>query len=261
VPILEMISQGIICSDIAKKLNISKSLVSYYIKRAKEKNLVKEILRDTFKSIQITQAGKNFLDQYDKNQLSVPICRAENIRFKAVITQMPTVPVDWKRIEMHNWTQYSSQIDGIKVRLNIGATPILELLPSPIEGDNPYDLFTINVYECYNVLLDLYYKIGLKVGNFQLGSRCEWVVYDPIAKAFCKHNGQVTYEGIAKVNASKPLKIGEFEFHDPRALKDYLLMPYRLKNIEDRVGRILELLEQKNSRSEILDRDKFQIID
>ena len=95
--------------------------------------------------------------------------------------------------------------------------------------------------------MDLHYKIGLKVGNLQLGSRGEWLIYDPIARAFCKHNGQVNYEGIAKVNASKPLKIGEFEFHDPRALHDYILMPQRLKNIEDKVGSILEILEQKES--------------
>ena len=202
VPILEMINQGIICSDIAKNLNISKSHVSYYISKAKKKNLVKEILRDTFTSIQITQAGKNFLDQYDKNRLSLPICRAENIRFKAVITQMPTVPVDWKKIEMNNWTQYTSEIDGVKVKITMGATPMLELLPSPVEGNDPFDLLIINVYECVNVILDLGEKIGLKVGRLQLGSRGEWLVYDPIARAFCKHNGQVNYEGIAKVNAS-----------------------------------------------------------
>lgn len=245
VPILEMIDQGIICSDIAKKLNISKPHVSYYIRKAEKKNLVKEIFRDTFKSIQITQAGKNFLDQYDKNQISVPILRAENIQFRAVITQMPTVLVDWKKIEMHDWTQYSSQIDDVKVRINTGATPILELLPSPVEGDDPYGLFVIYVCECLNVLFDLRDKIGLKVGKLELGSRGEWLVHDPIAKAFCKQNGQVTYEGIAKVNASKPRNIGEFEFHDPRVLKDYLLMPYRLKNIEEQVRKILEQLEQK----------------
>jgi hypothetical protein len=160
---------------------------------------------------------------------------------------MPTVPIDWKKIEMYNWVQYTSQIDSIKVRLNTGNTPTLELLPSPIDGDDPYELFITNVYECLNVLMDLYDKIGLRVGKLQLGSRGEWLVYDPIARAFCKHNGQVNYEGIAKVNASKPLNIGEFEFHDPRALKDYLQMPYRLKNIEVQVARVLELLEQEGA--------------
>lgn len=242
-----MINQGIICSDIAKKLNISKSHVSYYFSKAKKKNLVKEILRDTFKSIQITQAGKNFLDQYDKNQLSVPICRAENIRFKAVITQMPTIPIDWKKIEVHNWVQYQSEIDSVKIKLNLGKVPTLEFLPSPLDGDDPLDLFIIMVYQCVSVQWDLYNKFGLRTDKLQLGSRGEWLVYDPIARAFCKRIGQVTYEGIAKVNASKPRKLGEFEFQDPRSLKDYLLMPHMLKNIERKVGRILDLQEQKNS--------------
>jgi hypothetical protein len=244
VPILEMINQGIICSDIAKNLNVSKSHVFYYVTKAKEKNLVKEIFRDTFKSIQLTQAGKNFLDQYDKNRVTVPICRAENIRFKAVIEQMPIIPVDWKKIEMHNWTQYTSQIDNVKVRLNTGHIPTLELLPSPVEGADPFELLVTNVYECYNVLTNLYSKIGLKTGRLELGSRGEWLIYDPIARAFCKHNGQVDYQGIAKVNASRPLNIGELEYYDPRALKDYLLMPYRIKNMEDNVQKLLELLEQ-----------------
>ena len=41
-----------------------------------------------------------------------------------------------------------------------------------------------------------------------------------------------------------PLNIGEFEFHDPRSLKDYLLIPQRLKNIEVMVERVRDLLEQ-----------------
>ena len=72
------------------------------------------------------------------------------------------------------------------------------------------------------------------------------VVYDPIAKNFCQYNGQVTVDGIGKVNASKPRNIGEFEFHDPRALVDYMAMPRRLYNIERKVsdleGKVDEIL-------------------
>jgi hypothetical protein len=248
-----MINQGIICSDIAKKLNISKPHVSYYISKAKKKNLVKETLRDTFKSIQITQAGQNFLDQYEKDNPSVPICRAENIRFKATVTRMPTVPVDWKKIQMNNWVQHISEIDSVKVKLNMGKIPTIEFIPSPIEGENPFDLYATLLNECNKVAEILNERIGLEVDKLQSSSRGEWLTHEPIARKFCKHIGQVTYNGIGKINASKPREIGEFEFHDPRALKDYLLMPYRLKNIEDIVGRVLELLEQNNSSSEILD--------
>ncbi len=236
-----MIKEGAIAADIARTLDIKKSHVSYYIHKAKDKGLIKEITRDAFKILELTNSGKKFLDQYENNGSKPPICRAENIQFRAQIIQMPTIPVDWKKIQMHNWVQYQSEIDSIKLKLNLGKIPTLEFLPSPLDGSDPYDLLITMVYECMNVQFDLYNKFGLKTDKLQLGSRGEWVVYDPIAREFCKYNGQVNYEGVGKVNSSKPRNIGEFEFHDPRALHDFLHMPMRLKNIE----RLLEQLAQK----------------
>jgi hypothetical protein len=241
-----MIKEGTIAADIARTLNLKKSHISYYVTRADKLGYIEKTKKDVFVELKLTQAGKNFLDQYNKNHPSIPICRLENIQFKAVITQMPTIPVDWKKIEMHNWIQYSHQIDSVKVRLNMGKNPTLELLPSPVDGDNPYVLFITVVYECINTILELNDKIGLRVGKLEVASKPEWVMYDPVAKAFCKHNGQVTHNGIGKANASKPRGIGEFEFFDPRALMDYMLMPQRLKNMEystEKISKKLDLLE------------------
>lgn len=80
----------------------------------------------------------------------------------------------------------------------------------------------------------------MEVDKLQSSSRGEWLTYDPIAREFCKKNGQVKYEGIGTVNASRPRSIGEFEFHDPRALADYLLMPRRVENIETMIQKLLE---------------------
>ena len=100
------------------------------------------------------------------------------------------------------------------------------------DGNNPNDLFITLVYECVNAILELHNKIGLKVDKLQPCSRPEWLVYDPIAKAFSKNNGQVTYDGIGRVNASPPRHIGELEFNDPRMMFDYLTMPKRLQYVE-----------------------------
>ena len=236
VSILELVKQGTIAADIARCLNMKKSHVSYYITKAKKLGYLKQVTRDAFAILELTQAGKNLLDRYTQNQnnTSIPICRLENMQFKAKILQMPTIPVEWKKIEMHNWTQYTSDIDSVHVRLNDGAVPTLVLLPSPVEGDDPFQLYTIVVCACYNVILELHNRLGLRVGSLELGSRPEWLVYDPVAKSFCKNNGhgQITIDGVGKVNASPPRHIGEFEFHDPRALVDYLAMPKRLQNIE-----------------------------
>jgi len=40
---------------------------------------------------------------YENQMLyQTPICRAENIRFKAEIVKMPSSVVDWRKIEMNN---------------------------------------------------------------------------------------------------------------------------------------------------------------
>jgi hypothetical protein len=204
--------------------------------------------------MEVTQAGKNLLDQYTRNNPSTPICRLENVQFKAKVMQMPTIPVDWKRIQMHNWVQYTSIIDSVHVRLNDGAVPTLVLLPSPVEGSDPFQLYTIQVAACYNALLELHGKFGLEVGPLELGSRGEWVAYDPVAKSFCNSVGQVTYPGIGKVNASPPRHAGEFELHDPRALVDYLTMPRRVRNIESTQTILLEQLNTLQKQIEALGR-------
>jgi hypothetical protein len=145
---------------------------------------------------------------------------------------------EYPLIIRHNKKEWKS-IDSVHVRLNDGAVPTLLLLPSPVEGDDPFQLYTVMVFACVNVILELHDKIGLRVGPLELGSRGEWVAYDPVANSFCKSTGQVTYDGIGKVNASPPRHIGEFEFHDPRALVDYLAMPKRIQNIEGMLEKFL----------------------
>ena len=197
VNILEMVKHGKIAADIARTLNMSESLISYYITKGKRQNYIKQVTRSSNNILELTQCGQNFLDKYtttskvlvrdtptklyngSSTSIPIPILRLENIQFKTKILQMPTttIPVDWKKIEMNNWTQHTSQIDDVHVRLNDGAIPTLILLPSPVEGDDPFQLYTIVVCACYNAILELHNKIGLEVGSLEISSRPEWVVY------------------------------------------------------------------------------------
>jgi hypothetical protein len=243
--ILELVKQGKIAADIARTLNMSKQDVYYYFTKGKDVGYIKQVSRTTCAILELTQAGKNFLDRTTQSKLynGMPILRLENIQFKARILKMPTKPfaVDWKKIEMHNWTQYTSKIDSVNVRLNDGAVSTLVLLPSPVEGDEIFQLYTDIVFACVNAILELHNRLGLKVGHLELGSRGEWLVYDPVAKSFCKNTGQITINGVGKVNASPPRHIGEIEFYDPRNLVDYMLMPKRVQNIESMLEKALNL--------------------
>jgi len=228
-----MIDKGFRISDIAKSLNLSKQHISYHVRKLKECGYVKQVTADTFKVLELTQSGKNFLDQYTKlkESLNIPICRAENVRFIAPVHKFPTKCVDWHKVEMNNWTQHSTAVDDVKVHLNECTKPTIEFLPSPIEGDNPWELCGMLYYECTEVAKKLEGIFEMEIGILKMESRPEWVVNNPLADQICKYNGQITVDGLAKINASKPLHVGAFEYFDPRFAAEYCTIPIRISNI------------------------------
>ena len=242
-------------AQIAFELKISKPLVSYYVRKSTKIGYIKELFRDKIRVLVLTQEGKNFLDQYSKqytkqsfsgnNNQSLPVCRAENIRFRARVYKLPTKPLDWNKVEMNNWSQYNSIIDDVKVHLNNGKAPSIEFIPSPVNGNNPWELIGILFNECNEVARQLEQLLEMEVGRLEIESGPEWVVYDPVARIISKQNGQITVDGLGKINASKPLRRGELEYFDPRFAAEYLSMPRRISNIE----RLLEdlLKERKGS--------------
>lgn len=251
-------------AQVAFALGISKPHVSYYVRKAIRIGYVKELFRDKIRILELTQEGKTFFDQYkykckykydkqyckrssstySKNQL--PICCAENIRFKAQVHKLPCKPLDWNKVAMNNWSQYNSIIDDIKVHLNDGKIPSIEFIPSPINGSNPWELLGILYNDCNEVARKLEQILCMEIGRLEIEHGPEWVVYDPVASIISKQNGQVTVDGLGKINASKPLRRGELEYFDPRFAAEYLSMPRRISNIE----RLLEdLLKEMKSSS------------
>jgi hypothetical protein len=184
------------------------------------------------------------------------ICRAENIRFKADLIKMPADLTDWHKVEMNNWTQYCSEIDRVNVHINNVSQPTIEFIHSPIEGTNVEDMKSQLLQDCITLRNELEERLDMQIGRIHPSSKGEWVVYDPVAKSLSNQLGQITIDGVGKVNASKPKRRGEFEWHDPRDCADYMAMPKRLTNIEkqqssiitqiDEIKNLLKVREQEN---------------
>jgi DNA-binding MarR family transcriptional regulator len=243
ISILEMINQEFTLKKISDTLGIEQPHVSYYIRRAREFRYITESRpRDRFKIIKLTQPGINFLDQYRnkvRNKRGAS-CRAENIRFKAPVHRMPPKNPDWDRVKMNNWSQYKSRVDDIKVRLNMGKSPTIEFLPSPLAGKNHDELYGILYHECTEAARKLEQTLDMEIGRLELEPGAEWVAHDPVARTICKSNGQVTIEGLGKINASKPLRRGEIEYFDLRRAVDYFEMPERVFRIEKMLEELLK---------------------
>lgn len=144
LPVLELIGKGHPVAKIAEELKTPRPLIYYYISKAKKSGYVKEVCRDAFKVYELTQPGKNYLNLCEKNNDSYSWlqCRAENIQFIASIVRMPSIDVSWRRIQLKNWVRYDSEVDEVKVRVNLGVKPTIQFLPSPMEGRDPFDIYT-----------------------------------------------------------------------------------------------------------------------
>ena len=85
--------------------------------------------------------------------------------------------------------------------------------------------------------------LDMEIGRLEMESGVEWVIYNPMAGTMCKSNGQITIEGLGKVNASKPLHRGEMEYFDIRRAANYFSMPERLARMEKRLEQHSDLLK------------------
>ncbi|MFY9964792.1 MAG: hypothetical protein WBL44_14415 [Nitrososphaeraceae archaeon] len=266
--ILESINQQRFSqAQVAFELGKSRPLVSYYVKKAIRVGYIKELLRDKIRVLELTQEGKIFLDQYGKqssstsSQNQLPVCRAENIRFKAQVYKLPSKSLDWNKVAMNNWSQYNGVVDDIKVHLNDGKIPTIEFIPSPINGSNPWELFGMLHNECNEVARKLEQTLEMEIGRLEIEPGAEWVVYDPVASIISKQNGQVTVDQLGKINASKPLRRGELEYFDPRFAAEYLAMPRRISNIEklleDLVKKGNEAPKAKTNNSDVSEHEKI----
>lgn len=123
--------------------------------------------------------------------------------------------------------------------------PTIEFIPSPIDGENIEDMKSQLLQDCIAVGNELEESLDVQIGRLRASSKGEWVTYDPVAKSLSNQLGQITVDGIGKVNASKPRRRGEFEWFDPRDCADYMIMPKRLANMESAIEEIRNLLKVK----------------
>jgi hypothetical protein len=136
------------------------------------------------------------------------------------------------------------------VRLNKGKNPTIEFIPSPIDGDDPYDLRDKAFYDCIKAPEKLEETLQIEIDIPKQSSLPEYVVYNPVAREFSKYLGQVRVEDVGKVNASGPRHIGEFEFNDPRAAAGFMDLPRRMTDLEQKYENLSAFLETKELKNE-----------
>lgn len=238
--ILKLIDAGKRESQIVAMLKIPRQNISYYIDRVEEEGLVRKGVKTSYRPLELTPLGKKFLREYDSGGTlpQRPPYRLENIRYKARVIKMPSRDIAWDRVEMNNWHYHKSEVDSVYVKLNVGEENTIEFTISGIDGNSFDDLHTKAEFECLQVIRKLESRLEMAIGMPERASRPEYVVYDAAARFLCRRIGQLTVDGFAKMNASRPLSRGEFEFHTLEDAVDYILTGRRTSIILEDVQRL-----------------------
>jgi hypothetical protein len=66
------------------------------------------------------------------------------------------------KVEMNNWTQYCSEINGVKVHINNVSQPTIEFIPPPIDGDNIENMICQLLQDCIAVCGELGERLGMR---------------------------------------------------------------------------------------------------
>jgi hypothetical protein len=208
------------------------------------------VTRDVFNIWKVTEGGQTFLDKYHNNNKynNKPIGRVEHIRFKASVITLPKpIPTNWNKAPMHNWTEYWFEFNDVKIKLNCGLSPTVEFIMPPVDDyeGNPHAIYCSLQTNCLQVVQQIETIYNMRIGPIELSSDGEWVVYDPVAKAVSEQSN-VNIPGVAKINASKPVKRGEFEFPTPYAAASYLNAINLIPELLETMKKVLKSIENRD---------------
>jgi len=126
---------------------------------------------------------------------------------------------------MKNWTRYIKKEAGVTVEITSRHVIIYS---EPAFGEDPYELL-LKAHERANLVASqLEQKYGMQLGRSILCRKPHFGVYDPVLSKITTYF-QLSND-IGKIDRSEGY--GETDFLNPENVKEYLLMPTRLREVQ-----------------------------
>ena len=149
------------------------------------------------------------------------------------------LPVDFRRVEMVNWTALLGLEQGVYVR---HTTRSWIVHVETLYGKHPGELFGLAKNLADRVAKSLMLKYGCQLGEGEVCRGYELKVDDPVAKFLARYFCVSTPQ--RKIDHSPGVSEGELEHLSRDAAIEYLLMPERVKKLEGQLLVVADNLEK-----------------
>ena len=245
LPILKMLDAGNYPAKIARMLGMARPHVYYYIKKMVKAGLIKRRNIKWPAFYDVTAKGKKFLTRCKVLEPGF-LFRLHRCGFKYPIFADPLRGLDdlegLRRVEKAcgHWTALIGDEGGVKFEKT---TKHIIIWCESLTGRDPDELLLRAKTMADRVAASLAVKYGFRLGEGRLVPKKHIGVYDPVAELLSKRF-EIS-DDVGKIDRSEGM--GEIDWYSAKAAKDYLLMPKRVENLEQRItdlqGQIQELVQ------------------
>jgi len=210
--------------ELNSRVKLSKSLLSYHLGNLTEEGLIEKGPSGGFATWNITEAGSKFLAEVSKRLPRKGLISLENARFRYPILKEPSVEVDWKRVQMKNWSEFITKIGRVSVSKR---GSIVAIIVGKTLGTNPWEL----MFEARDIADEVAIILEARLSGLQL-RRPNFMGYGP-SKAHFELGGDTVAESIfgfmtvrgaagSVGDTSAPHREGSVGFFDPRKVDAYM---------------------------------------
>src|SRR5205807_2625283 len=173
--------------ELNSRVGLSKSLLSYHLTKLTDDDLIQKGPSGGFATWNMTEAGSKFLAEISKRLPVKGLISLENARFRYPILKESSIEVDWKKVQMKNWSQYIGKIGRVTVRKQ-GST--VAIIVAKTLGTNPWAL----MFEARDITDEVARTLEARLSGLQLG-RSNFMGYGP-TKAHFEVGGDPVAESI-----------------------------------------------------------------
>jgi hypothetical protein len=253
IPILKRVEVEDYPPKIGRVYGWSRQHVCYYLRKLEKCGLVKRGVRSRAVFYQLTGRGKTFLASCEAVVFGSGVYRLDRCQVRFEIVSEGCLPVDFRRVEMVNWTALLDLELGVKVR-HTSRSWIVHV--ETLYGKHPGELFVLAKNLADRVAKSLMLKYGCRLADGEICRGYELKVDDPVAKLLVRYFCVSTPE--RKIDHSPDVSQGELEHFSRDVAIEYLLMPERVKKLEDQVQVLhFDLEELTGALKKILEVDGF----
>jgi len=239
IPILKRVEVEDYPAKIGRIYGWSRQHVTYYLNKLEKCGLVKRQVRSRAVFYHLTGRGKTFLGSCEDVVFGSGVYRLDRCQVRFGIVGEGCLPVDFRRVEMVNWTALLGLELGVYVR---HTTRSWIVHVETLYGKHPGELFVLAKNLADRVAKSLMMKYGCRLSDGELCRGYELKVDDPVARLLSRYFCVSTPE--RKIDHSPGIDQGELEHFSRDAAVEYLLMRERVKKLEGQLQALHVDLEE-----------------